>query len=394
MQVSKKTAKDIYGSLQNVSPLSTYSSVEKIETFHKELSTKPYYARYKELFYLCVFLSLAAQNASIISSYAYFEGVFGVAIKNPYLLVLAVATFLVTIEALKRILLNNSLQSWYGLQRLFAPIPTLFAIILSVLSMYASTIGGGSLGVDTKKEVITGVTGQSNIDSLAKVYDTEIGVIRSEIQDIKHRNSFRGATYIAGRDKALLLGKEQRLATLQGAKEQDILSQKQQAAMDLETVRKENQANKQVYQYWFLGFELLFLACMTFVYDYKRKVVLETLLTDNSPTTAKVDGKIDVIEDTNTITPPAPLQQSTQPQRIGFIFGKQTAKEHLPTNDNRNENSNTIIVNENRRVCLHCQNEYTYKHHKQLYCTENCRVLAWEQRTGKKLNRGAKVKSL
>jgi hypothetical protein len=154
------------------------------------------------------------------------------------------------------------------------------------------------------------VTGQSNIDSLAKVYDTEIGVIRSEIQDIKHRNSYQGTTYIAGKDKALLLTKEQRITALQAAKDNDILSQKQQAAKELETVRNENQANKQTYQYWFLGFEALFLACMIFMYDYKRKVVLETLLTDNSPATANVDGKIEMIPDTNTITPPAPLPRT------------------------------------------------------------------------------------
>lgn len=388
MQVNKKTAKELYSTLQNVSPLSTYTSVETVETFHKELSTKPYYVRYKELFYLCVFLSLAAQNASLISSYAYFEGVFSVAIKNPYLLVLVVATFLITVEVLKRMLLNTSLQSWFGLQRVFSPLPTLFAAFLSVLSMYASVIGGGSLGVDTKKEVITGITGQNNVDSLAKVYDTEIAVIRTEIQDIKQRNSYKGTTYIAGKDKALLLSKEQRLATLQAAKDNDILSQKRQAAKELEMVREENQTNKEVYQYWFLGFELLFLACMTFMYDYKRKAVLENLLTDNENRNTIIVSNATEPNQQNTIATTEPLPQPTQPQRIGFIFGKQPSKEHLP-NDNRNENRNTILVNDNR-VCLHCKKEYTYKHHKQLYCTENCRVLAWELRTGKKLNRGAK----
>ncbi len=61
-------------------------------------------------------------------------------------------------------------------------------------------------------------------------------------------------------------------------------------------------------------------------------------------------------------------------------------------NDTGNENRYTKIVNENRitegnRICEHCGIAYTYKHKKQRYCSEVCRIAAWEARTGKTLNR-------
>lgn len=39
----------------------------------------------------------------------------------------------------------------------------------------------------------------------------------------------------------------------------------------------------------------------------------------------------------------------------------------------------------NKRVCVHCGTTYNYRHHKQKYCKDECRIAAWEQRTGKKL---------
>ena len=41
--------------------------------------------------------------------------------------------------------------------------------------------------------------------------------------------------------------------------------------------------------------------------------------------------------------------------------------------------------NQNQRICAHCNSTYTYKHHKQKYCTDDCRKRAWEERTGKQL---------
>ena len=61
--------------------------------------------------------------------------------------------------------------------------------------------------------------------------------------------------------------------------------------------------------------------------------------------------------------------------------------------DTNNEYRNTNIVeakNTPNRICKNCGNGFTYKHHKQLYCSDKCRIEAWEKRTGRTMKKKAK----
>jgi hypothetical protein len=72
----------------------------------------------------------------------------------------------------------------------------------------------------------------------------------------------------------------------------------------------------------------------------------------------------------------------TEPKRkIGFQNLIKPNIEKEPIRKSFNENSTA----DNQRICTHCSNGYTYRHHKQKYCSDNCRIKAWEQRTGKAL---------
>jgi hypothetical protein len=56
------------------------------------------------------------------------------------------------------------------------------------------------------------------------------------------------------------------------------------------------------------------------------------------------------------------------------------------TNDNRkNENRSNL---KGVATCKHCGSEYVRNHSKQLYCTEECRIAAWELKNGAKLVKG------
>ncbi len=86
-------------------------------------------------------------------------------------------------------------------------------------------------------------------------------------------------------------------------------------------------------------------------------------------------------------------------QIIGFLKGqnpnpfsthhRQTIGFNKPTETNT-ETTIRKSLNENsakpqNRTCTHCKNEYTYRHHKQKYCSDTCRIDAWQARTGKTL---------
>lgn len=47
----------------------------------------------------------------------------------------------------------------------------------------------------------------------------------------------------------------------------------------------------------------------------------------------------------------------------------------------------TIIVDDNRRICEHCKTPYQYRHAKQKFCSDGCRIASWENQSGKKLKR-------
>lgn len=55
------------------------------------------------------------------------------------------------------------------------------------------------------------------------------------------------------------------------------------------------------------------------------------------------------------------------------------------SNDNRYQNDTNGTAK--LRECKNCGDEYIYKHHKQMYCKESCRIEAWEQRTGGKVKK-------
>jgi hypothetical protein len=62
-------------------------------------------------------------------------------------------------------------------------------------------------------------------------------------------------------------------------------------------------------------------------------------------------------------------------------------------NDNRITKIVTVQKSElkgNERSCKNCNEKYIYKHHKQMYCKNACRIENWEKRTGKTLKKKSK----
>jgi hypothetical protein len=80
--------------------------------------------------------------------------------------------------------------------------------------------------------------------------------------------------------------------------------------------------------------------------------------------------------------------EAAKPQRkIGF-FGK---NEVVEKDVNVHTASvYTASVGDKTKTCLHCEKSYIYSIHNQKFCCENCRVAAFESRTGKKLRKQAK----
>lgn len=379
MQKYKDLAKKLFYSQKN--NFADFAQTTNSLQFVEKLQPKTYYQTYKDLYYAAIVFSVLAQIATAISSYSFFADLFAPKVQNPILLIGIVTSFLGIIETMKYIVLNKALLGLFSLPKKENYVLLAFALLLSLCSVYASIVGGGDLGIDTQKVV-----------SVKSEFDSEIAVLRSEIAAIQVRNSYKGNTYIVGKDKKLLHTKETQLQALQAKKDNELTK-----------VMQENENNANTFKIGFGLFDLLFLLCTLYAWNFRRLVAIETLASNateplpNVPNrTVAQQAEPAIIGNQNAI----PNQQN----KIGFDYDfthlKSKAANELP-NENKEIDKATVNVNSernnseriiitlqpNEKKCLHCQTVFTHKHWAAKYCSDNCRIAAWELRTGKTFNK-------
>ncbi len=88
--------------------------------------------------------------------------------------------------------------------------------------------------------------------------------------------------------------------------------------------------------------------------------------------------------DTTTISP--------NPKRVVIRgFQAHQVKDSYPANSDR-YNGERVNGERKTRGCEHCNNEFEYKHWNAKYCSDDCRIAAWEGRTGRKFTKPDKRK--
>jgi hypothetical protein len=332
-----------------------YSKAENLQKFSQSLTPQDYYNTYLGMYWFAIVLTKIAQALSGASEFAYFQTVFSASL-NGLLLIGATVLFCLLIEVSKFFIVGAFFKEMFLLKRSHAnPFLLLLALLISGVSIYASVIGGGSFGIDTAK-----------VSSTESKHDGEISTLRNDIKAIEKRNSWKGNTYISGKEKALLHAKEQELSKAKQAKESE-----------LQQVQMENASNENAYRYWFASFEVIFLLATIFGYYFEKRSSVEC--TDIG-TIQTIDNDSEQVQKVGfSSIPNSTIAPNNTGQKIGFSFGNSENRIANIVSENR-------VPSEGNRICKHCNKSYTYKHHKQVYCSNECRNESWEQRTGKKLN--------
>lgn len=80
---------------------------------------------------------------------------------------------------------------------------------------------------------------------------------------------------------------------------------------------------------------------------------------------------------------------TTAKKAVSIGFQNQGIKPEGETPPSTTQDVTTNVVNENRK-CKHCGKEFIYKTWNQIFCSSECRVQNWEQRTGRKVIKGKK----
>jgi len=163
---------------------------------------------------------------------------------------------------------------------------------------------------------------------------------------------------------------------------------------------------EKIYQvfYWIVG---TLIGNKKYQFDDIQQYVVKYELNQNKDTETRLK-----IESQNG------WQGSQQVRQIGYNRNNQNnieqPKNEQPTNNfsglkmndlsndktmnyTNNDNSITKVVTipksdlkGNERSCKNCNEKYIYKHHKQMYCKNACRIESWEKRTGKTLKKKSK----
>lgn len=352
-----------YANQGKVNALSIFSKRQFEIAAVTQLSARPYYESRKGLFFFCVILAFVCQVASAVSSYSFFAALAAVKLTGYYLIAATVCILLI-LEAAKYYLFNAFFADLFRLTGTKTDFGILIpALIVSVVSIYASIAGGAELATDHSAEL-----------AVESRFEARKNAIREEIKAITARNTWKGQTWLPKADKALLLQKEKQLQAETEAEQ----AEKQQA-------REKNETNAAAYRYGFAGFEVLFIAATLFVWFFRKRVAVEAEAATGTatPTARNAQAFAPDPQQINPYTTDRPRKANP----IGFQFAWQQPKQQPqeePAPDAMSNNAmRTVPKGWQQGTCEHCGNPFTKRTTWHKYCKTECKIAAWEARTGK-----------
>ncbi len=283
-----------------------------------------------------------------------------------------------------------------------------------ILSVLISAVGGAFLTVEMNdKSTIIQSELATQSDSLKNIYSSQLEgyemSINSSKQTLKkyqkgwRANNARTDLQAATEAKNSLLEKLDSRLTLESDK----------AAKSILNNAKEGKNTAFIVAFVVFILEILTIICYRFKFIYLRNTEREGIsfevITKKPSQVAPVNEPLTEIAEilkqffhngipnVQQITPLTTANPS-QPS-IGFQFGQNTKKD----NDTRTANSsrNTAVVTakekseikelgNGNRECPTCKEAFVYKVWNHKFCSEKCRIKAWEKKTGKTFIKGKK----
>lgn len=235
-----------------------------------------------------------------------------------------------------------------------------------------------------------------NADSTTQPLRAQIADIDRQISDAK-KMKWKGKLTVQGQNT---------LAALTTAKA-DLLAEqtRQQKRIDgnndtaLEEHKTTTTTNGQQFAAFTLLSEILLILCLFYIqyYDFRSFAEYAHAHAETAPKPTEQPGKPNEQPAKpaapNVRQDPAPAFSSNgnglpknERQPIGFAYANRNAYTRTQTVETQTV---TQPGNDHLRNCEHCGTAYIYGHRRQKFCTDQCRIDAWQDRTGRKLKRTA-----
>lgn len=351
-----------------------FGNTRLFDRLQNKFTPKPYYYQYRTLRLVVLGASFlfhilsAATAAALI--YLFTAGLI------PSAIFAAVVTFaaLIILEISKRETSGRLFHDWLQFSKFS---PGLFAVVLTLAAVSTSC---SYFGAERAVKTLTPPPTLESVDTLTAPIRTQLATIDGQISDAK-RNTWRGKVTSKAQRTIERLTRQKESLINEMIRQQNRVDGRNDATEQEHHYTTES--NAAGFALFTAGCEVLMLLCLWFLQYYDFRSYAEYC----SKPVGKSGEKsgFPITQEAGTNSTPAE-----------FLTKQNSNGNRLPTNETTPYRPigfrTTKIVNENRsgsnlRTCTHCQTQYTYMHHKQKYCTEQCRIAAWENRTGKTLRK-------
>ncbi len=332
-------------------------------TLQNKFKDKSFDERTKKFAFVALVLSLGSTLFSAFSAHFYLLNIFN-ALGSFSISIILTVIVIGCLEYGKRDSLPQFFKAWFQYKK-FDTVNFSIGIGLMALSIGSSFLGSHLIPSQLAASPTT-----ISIDSVSSKYDALILAKNKEAESYFNANNWKGRLDGSSRPtyNKLLSAK----STLEKNKAEAI---KEAEASNKQTmIDHENKMESQGVQlgYITLGSELLLILLMGFIEyrDYRAVSQFAHIQNYESNDVEVKEVTTKIVNNTNSHDESRQdenrrVSEKTKPIQVSEL------RENTPKRKG--------IVN-----CKHCSKEYVKNHHKQLYCSDNCRKLAYEKRTGKK----------
>lgn len=339
---------------------------QDFQRLQNKYTVKPYYFKFKDLKRFLSGFTWFIQAVTVAVSFMAIIGLLAPMMPYPAAVFFSFAS-LVCVEILKRLTFKPSVKEFLQFRK-FSVFQILIAFAMLGVSLWLTWNG-------THKAVfeLTAPPTLVNVDSTVSYEKQRIKEINADIAQAK-KITWKGKITEKGQKLIEKLTNERaKIQDKLDTKETTTTAKNEQTTAD-HTAKTMTSATH--FKYLTLCLDLLLFALLAWLeyYDYRSLAEfseLKAAAIQQQALHGKSDPTAAVKRQALNATDPPFSQNRDRVIIKGFLPNavKQQA------------------LNGKERICEHCGGEYIYRIHNQKYCTEGCRISAWEARTGKKFKK-------
>jgi len=311
---------------------------------------KPFYQRTTKV---AVFLALFAAICSVLSGFTesiFLHQKFSLIIGNFYIVLILVVLVVLIIEGVKRYTLPQIFRYYFQYKEIDFINLSIYVLAVAA-SVWLSFNGSKYLpSMVTEAEVV-------NVEGVAARYDAMITKAESEVEQYFQQNNWRGKLDNSSRPTYNQL--TEAVAALKAEKLAAEAEAKTENKAIMAAYNDQNKKDGLQLGFITIASEIALFLIVCFLIYRKWRFVTQYIAKEQT------------------------IKPSTMASEVVLNLDNENRKQVVKTlKIDHNENRKT---EGNKRLCKHCNKEYIYRHHKQKYCADKCRVAAYNKRNNTNL---------